>query len=236
MRIINKAVFWDFDGTLVHSDSLWSNCVYQAINQTDSNNKITFEDIKFEMKTGFTWHTPNDDFSKLIDEKWWEYMFRRFAFIYRQLGTDGNNAEVASKRVRDLILKAENYSLYEDTILALKNSVKLGYNNYILSNNYPEINSVIDQLNLSQYFTDYIISAKVGYDKPRKELFECAKKIADYPELCFMVGDNPIADINGGNAAGMKTILVHTDAECCADYKLKKLSEISSILKMADIE
>lgn len=45
-----------------------------------------------------------------------------------------------------------------------------------------------------------------------------------------MVGDNPEADIVGGLAAGMKTVLVHNPMPSAADYTCVDLGEVAAIL------
>ncbi|MBR5135046.1 MAG: HAD hydrolase-like protein, partial [Clostridia bacterium] len=76
-----------------------------------------------------------------------------------------------------------------------------------------------------------IISALEGYDKPRSELFSLAKQ--RFPAArYYMVGDNPIADIDGGNAADMTTILVHTEAYTNADYCFDTLSPCIDIFSI----
>lgn len=46
-----------------------------------------------------------------------------------------------------------------------------------------------------------------------------------------MIGDNPVADIKGGNQAGFKTIAVHECKESDADYYFEKLKDIFDIIK-----
>ena len=106
----------------------------------------------------------------------------------------------------------------------------MGYKNYILSNNFPELPVIVENFGLSEYFSDYIISSNVGFEKPRIELFQHALRIAEYPNLCYMIGDNPIADIQGGKNAGMKTILVHREKNNEADYTCDNLTDILSII------
>ena len=55
-------------------------------------------------------------------------------------------------------------------------------------------------------------------------------KIANFPDNCYTIGDNPVADIQGGKSAGMKTILVHNDVESAADYSCENLAGIPIIL------
>ena len=106
-----------------------------------------------------------------------------------------------------------------------------GYKNYIISNNFPELIQVIHTFELAPYFTDYFISANIGFEKPRKEIFQLALERAVFPECCYMIGDNPLADILGGKTAGMKTILVHQEGRYEEDFNCKTLSEILRLLE-----
>lgn len=206
---MHRAIFWDFDGTLVHSDSLWSRSVYRAIHTVMPGCPITYPAINMQMKSGFTWHTPDRDHTRLVGERWWQHMLDRFANVYQSLGIDPETARQASDTVRQIIKSVDSYTLYNDAGSVLQACSEHGYKNYILSNNYPDLADVIDGLQLRHHFVDLIVSAQVGYDKPRIELFDHAKKVAGFPDVCIMVGDNPVADVRGGQAAGMKTILVH---------------------------
>lgn len=53
--------------------------------------------------TGFTWHTPENDYSNLVGERWWDYMNKYFENIYLSFGLDGNTAKAASQKVRSII-------------------------------------------------------------------------------------------------------------------------------------
>ena len=219
-------LFWDFDGTLVNSNPLWSNSVYQAIKMVDCNVSVSFDDVRKCMANGFTWHMPDEDFSFLIDDKWWEYMNRKFFDDYISLGVDAVYANEAVKNIRAIIKKVENYTLYDDAVDVLKMSIQNNNINVLLSNNYPDLNELISELGLSEYFDRIIVSAKVGYDKPRKEIFDIAKSY--YPnEKYIMIGDNVSADIVGGKIVGMTTILVHNGFCDEADYCFDNLLDIN---------
>ena len=74
------------------------------------------------------------------------------------------------------------------------------------------------------------MSSHIGYDKPRSELYEYAKKEMGYPQTCYMVDDNPIADICGANQANIHSIYVRgacADAEAC----IQNLADIFKIIK-----
>lgn len=221
-----SVICWDFDGTLVYSNPLWSNSVYSALKETDSRAEVKFEDVRACMARGFTWHTPYEDYSELKDNEWWDFMMNKIFNDYISLGVDKDTAESASKKVPLIIKRKDNYTLYPDTVEVLEKSVDNGNKNILLSNNYPDLTEVLEDLGLAKYFDDIIISAKAGYDKPRKELFDIARNL--YPtEEYIMVGDSLNADIIGGKNAGMKTVLVHKGFSDKADYCIDNLSDFN---------
>lgn len=67
------------------------------------------------------------------------------------------------------------------------------------SNSFYENNKIAVK-DISKYFDDGIISSNVGYEKPRIELFQYALSVAHFPNRCYMIGDNPVADIIDGKS------------------------------------
>lgn len=220
-----SVVFWDFDGTLVKSNSLWSNSVYAALKEFEPDTTVMFNDVRKCMAHGFTWHTPDENYSSLINDKWWDFMTKKICNDYISLGISQKTSKLAALKVRNIIKRKENYIIYPDTVDALKLSLNKGNTNVVLSNNYPDLDEVIEQLNLMQYFDRIIVSAQVGYDKPRIEIFDIAKSF--YPNTDYiMIGDSINADIIGGKSAGMTTILVHKGFCSEADYCYDNLNDI----------
>lgn len=226
---MSKVVFWDFDGTVVYSTSLWSSSVLKALKEIDPDTLIELEDIRRYMAFGFTWHTPDEDYSSLKGEKWWGFMNRHIYESYMNLDVDTETAQKATGKVRNIIKEKRNYTLYDDFEYTVTELRKRGFINVILSNNYPELKETTDKLQITKFFDGIIVSSLEGYDKPRKELFEIAKK--RYPaDEYYMIGDSVNADIIGGRKAGMKTILVHSGYNKNADYSCDKLKDILRIL------
>lgn len=218
-------IFWDFDGTLMHSNSLWSNTVYNALKSVDNDTAVSFTAVRKCMAKGFTWHTPDNDYSKMTGSKWWDFMINKISKDYISLGVPAETAETAAKKVPVMIKNSENYIVYDDTVQTLTKSIACGNKNVVLSNNFPDLADVIKALGFAEYFDDIIVSACIGYDKPRNEIFAYVK--SRYPnEQYIMVGDSVTADIAGGNQAGMKTILVHNGFASHADLCVDSLSDI----------
>lgn len=225
---MSKVVFWDFDGTVVYSTSLWSSSVLRALQKFKPDTKIELEDIRKYMAFGFTWHTPDEDYTSLTGEKWWVFMNKHIYESYVNLGVDSGIAQKASRNVRNIIKEERNYKIYDDFKYTVTELKKHGVKNIILSNNYPELEEIVNNLRIAKYFDGIIVSALEGYDKPRKELFEIAK--SRYPaDEYYMIGDSVNADIIGGKNAGMKTVLVHNGFCENADFCFDRLSDICSL-------
>lgn len=157
-------------------------------------------------------------------------MNKHFYESYLKCGVSEEIALAAASKVRSIIKRIENYSLYDDTIATLQKVREMEHTNVILSNNYPDLCEVLDGLQISEYFDGVVISAQVGYDKPRTELFEIAKERFPSNEY-YMVGDSLKADILGGKNAGMRTILVHKGYSNEADFCFYDLYSICSLLE-----
>lgn len=83
----------------------------------------------------------------------------------------------------------ENYCLYADARDTLERCFRLGYRNYLLTNNYPGIVETVQKLGIGDSFLAFVVSSHVGYNKPCKELFAYVKKLARASEICRMIGD-----------------------------------------------
>ena len=90
---------------------------------------------------------------------------------------------------------------------------------------------MVEKLGLSPYLDGMTVSGLVGKEKPHPELFRIAREAAGFPQTAVMIGDNPKADIKGGQAAGMKTILVQRECPNEADGACASLSEIPAMLQ-----
>lgn len=225
-----KAILWDFDGTLIHPNESFFFSLKEAL----ALHQYAVDDnsIRRILQATCSWHNPEIIYKDAVNEKWWEQLFSRFEDFYNTHTVAKADREIINIHFRSCILDHTRYTLYQDAIAILNFSRAHGYSNFILSNNYPELPTTIEKLGLSEYFTDYIISSRIGFEKPHIEIFRHALRLAQDPEICYMVGDNPVADIQGAHAAGIKTIFVHPSASAPkeADYVCSTLDKIRKIL------
>jgi len=73
----------------------------------------------------------------------------------------------------------------------------------------PVIYAGVRKLRFSFYFNSILVSDDVGWRKPHPRIFEEAlKRLGKSVEQAVFVGDNPIEDIQGAKAIGMKAIFI----------------------------
>ena len=126
-----------------------------------------------------------------------------------------------------------------DTVIELH---RRGYLLGIIANTITEteIPDWIVEDGLTGYFTEVILSSKVGLRKPLPDIYwEASKRIGIEPEKCVYVGDNPVRDVEGAQKAGYgMMILLHEPAtlkkeppteEHKPDMTIQTLSELLDI-------
>lgn len=203
---LKKAVFWDFDGTIVHQNESFRDSLVKAL--TDNGYMITKDEAKERLKQVCSWYFPEKIFPGRTGGLWWEDLFH------------GLNPLLEEKKVPSRIRKKiwndfkynaiyfpyEVYDGAEDILVYFK---RKGFGNYIISSNFPELDEAVAGLGLGEYFDGYFLSSMIGYEKPRKELYAYAYEKAGMPAEAYMIGDNPVADMKGAKSVGMCTVLVH---------------------------
>lgn len=224
---MNKAIFWDSDGTLMYGNEsfLWS--LDKALKNHDY--QIERDLIKEFLRGVCSWFTPEKTHPEVTGEVWWEKLLENTKEFCRKYQVAEEDITLVCQEFRKNVVIFD-YQLYDDAEEILQYCTQLGYKNYLISNNFPELVKVFERLGLDKYFSGYFLSADIGYEKPNQEIFGQALTKAGNPELCYMVGDNPVTDIKGAQAVGMKTILVHRKAEgVTPDYVCEELLDIKSL-------
>lgn len=225
--LVNKALFWDFDSTLIYPNESFADAFYCTLLKYVCT--VGWESVCKFMHSACSWYTPEVSYTDSTGEKWWQMLFKKFKGFYSENQIQPN--EMMNIFFKRKILECANYKTYHDAAYTLSASIEMGYKNYILSNNYPELPEVVKGLHLSQYFAGYVVSSRIGYEKPREEIFEYARELAGKPDFCCMIGDNPVADIEGARKSGFHTILVHkTKGEAGGGWFAENLADIIPLL------
>ncbi len=107
----------------------------------------------------------------------------------------------------DYFATAEPWFVYPDTIEALKRWQQLGIPLGILSNFDSRLYSVLQALNLADYFTSVTISTEVGAAKPNPQIFEIAlQKHHCSASTAWHIGDSFEEDYQAAKAVGLRGI------------------------------
>ncbi len=233
------AIFWDFHGTLTHRDNQWIDAANLLVNEFYKEDNITEEIIdKYLHGKCLPWWTYPDRDTRHLRENdgWWNSCKEEFIKMFINCGLSKEKAEHLAPLIRKYVTNINNHRVFKDAKITLKTLQERGYKNYLLSNNFPELEDMMKDLNLSEYFEGMVVSAKVGYAKPRKEIFDYAKSLAKDAKRYIMVGDNPKDDMQGAKNQEFETIYINTRKKDeyineNMDYTVNSLIEILEILK-----
>ncbi len=104
----------------------------------------------------------------------------------------------------------------DDAVVEALSSLRdRGWHTGIVTNGaMPHQAEKADRLGLLPIVDAFCGSGELGVEKPDRRIFEEAIRrcAGDHPldqEMCWMVGDTPTPDIDGGRAAGLRTIWLH---------------------------
>jgi len=210
---MTRAILWDFDRTLARREGMWSGCLVDALEDVRPGHGHARESFRPYLSDGFPWHAHETPHPELCEpDAWWAHVEMLLANAYRGVGLDDESATAAAARVR--IVYGDHtraWALFDDVIPALQALRDAGWRHGILSNHVPELPALVAGLGLDDFVAVIVNSATIGYEKPHPEAFAEARRALGAPSELWMVGDNPVADVAGAEAAGIRAILVRHD-------------------------
>jgi HAD superfamily hydrolase (TIGR01509 family) len=103
-----------------------------------------------------------------------------------------------------------------------------------------EIPDWMESDGLTDYFKAVVLSSKVATRKPNPEIYwEAARRVGVHPARCAYVGDNPVRDVEGTQAAGFGMMILFMEpatltkeqvtVEVKPDHTIYKMSELLDI-------
>jgi len=208
---IEPVILWDFDGTLAIRQGLWRSALMEVLDEYEPGHNVDEEQIRLYLRDSFPWHQPEQPHHHLSTPKaWWSHVESILARAFRGVGVDVPRAERLARLAHKRYIDPKGFSLYDDTLPALEYLSNRGWKHAILSNHVPELPAIVKGLALSPFISRCITSAATGYEKPNPEAFRIALSLVGNPKRVWVIGDNPIADIKGAEAAGLPAILVRS--------------------------
>jgi len=101
------------------------------------------------------------------------------------------------------------FNPYPESVEVLEELKGLSVPLYVVSNWDVELEKVLRDLGWMGYFDGIVASAVLGFEKPRREIFDEALCLANVPaDRAVMVGNDPVSDVRGAFEAGMDSVFV----------------------------
>ncbi len=197
--MINTIIF-DLDGTLydetnakIKAEVLTSEYIASCAGITTKEVFLAFQKCKsMTIKSNYDKPSRNDR------ELW-------FIKTLEYLELEYINPREVSEFYWDIVYN--NIEPYSDLLSIIK-ELSSKYKLYILTDELEEIQlKKLIRLRLRGFFEDVFTSDQADCLKPSKELFRYAlDRIGESYQNIVIIGDNPYADVMGGNLIGIKTI------------------------------
>jgi len=208
-----RLVLLDFDGTLAWREGLWSGCTIEVLDEDRPGHGIQVERIRAAMQGNYPWNRPELAHPELSEpEAWWREMEARLAGALEAAGVEDGSAGRLARAVRERFLDVSvGWRLFDDTLAAMTALREAGWGTAVLSNHVPELGRLVTGLGLDGLLDAVFSSAAIGYEKPHPGAFAHALAACGGPDRVWMVGDNPMADVEGAEAAGIPAVLVRNE-------------------------
>jgi putative hydrolase of the HAD superfamily len=136
------------------------------------------------------------------DKGWWrelvDQVFDQVAPQVHELDRD-NFFEIAYEHFAE----AGVWELFPETLEVLER-LRARYKLGIVSNFDGRLRMILEQLGISKFFAEVVISSEVGADKPDPLIFRRALELGGVrPNEALLAGDDPVNDWDGARAAGL---------------------------------
>lgn len=146
--------------------------------------------------------------------------------------------EAFYRRLSELFLVSSHWHIFPDAYPALEALKARGLIVGAVSNwvwNLPEL---LHALDIVGSFDFIAASARIGYEKPHRRIFEWALERAGVtPEVVIHVGDHIDADVEGARAVGISAVLIdrferHADADL--PEGVPRISSLEELIPIVD--
>jgi putative hydrolase of the HAD superfamily len=224
MKFNPKAIFFDWDHTLWDHDRNAREVILDLVDEFNLTNTL-------EADQNDIWNS----FNLLNNQLWDDYQAKkisqlelretRFKLFFSQMGFEGDSDKFSNEFLYRTPRKKHLMEGAFEVVQELAKKFPL----FILTNGFDDIQYVkVEACGLQHCFQEIITSQQVGTQKPDIRFFEHALKKADCkPHEALMVGDHPVADIQGAENAGIPSIHFNlNDLDSAASIQIKQLNEL----------
>jgi len=233
-----KGIIFDYGGTIDSNGCHWAEVLWKAY--TDKEVPVTKEQFREAYVYGERYlatHpvvTPDDNFHNLLKIK--------VNLQIKYLIDKGLLSEGDKSIAYILDISNQCYTFAKEIIsneISILAALKQRYPMVLVSNFYGNVQAVLEDFGLLQFFDDIIESAVVGVRKPDPAIFALGvDKLGMPAQNIVVIGDSYSKDIVPARANGCSTIWLKgpgwgdDEADASADVEIADFKELKSIFQL----
>lgn len=238
-----EVLFLDVGDTLIRAHPSWAGVYRQGM--LEAGVDIAEKDIEralLEETRNGGWWTLEDPFEP-TPENSWQRVVEFDAAVLARLGHSDMPDDVF-RRIEDAFARRSAWYVFPDVLPALDVLRSAGVRMGIISNFVWGGVELIHDLELASHFEALVVSARVGFQKPNRGIFQHAlDALAAAPERAMHVGDSYKADVEGARRMGITPVLIdrsgrepeHARAEH-NDPELPVVTDLFELLELIGLE
>lgn len=204
-----QAIIWDFDGTLTRRPDMWCTSIAEAC-QLAGALDVTPADFDNTAYLYLPWNTEQlcHPHAESADLWWHAFLTQVRPLVAERVNPTVTDLGAVLDAVRKLAVDPRRYELVPESAMAVTRINASGVPQYVLSNHVPELDEIVSHL-FPDRFQDVWSSGRVGFEKPREEIFRYALNRLPFPaDTVLMVGDDYYRDLEPARTLGMQILHV----------------------------
>ncbi len=203
--MLPEVVFLDVGDTLVRADPSWADVYSSVFPEFDLTfSRDDFHRALSEVFQGWTAEGPFE----ATEEASFQRLKELDSAVFARLGRP-DMPDAFFRRVDEAFRARSAWWVFPDVVPALDALLAAGVRLGVISNWSWYAPELLHDLELARHFETLVISARVGYQKPHRGIFEHALEVMRVaPERAIHVGDSYTADVEGARAVGIRPVFI----------------------------
>ena len=235
-----SVVFLDVGDTLLRAHPSWAAVYLRVL----SSHGVAVDEAELRAALDRVFRTPDPSMEGPFEASERSSFRRLVAFDSRVLAELGHppQPEAFFRALEHEFAEASSWWVYEDVAPSLAALQDAGLRLAVISNWSWALPELLHTLELAGHFEAVITSARVGFEKPHRGIFEHALEVMGVaPADAVHVGDSVHADIGGANGVGIAPVLidrggpVHTRGKGVADHGTPVVHDLFGLLDLLGV-
>jgi len=238
-----KVIFFDVGDTLIRAHPSWAGVYREGLAEVGiSATEKDLERALLEETQAGAWWNLEDSFEPTEQSSWERIKNFDLAVLARMGLADLDEGVI--RTIENAFARRSAWYVYPDVSPSLDALEAVGIRMGVISNFVWGGPELIHALELSRHFEALTVSARVGFQKPHRGIFEHAlSQLKVAPERAWHIGDSYKADVEGARRMGITPVLIDRHGgdparvrEERGDPDLAVVSDLYDLLDLLGIE